>query len=293
MNDLQVVLAKNINQLLDLVNCPLDTERLEECLGAIELESHSFSSFIEALLNSPVWQGWEIEGKPYKKMILDVGAYIDHLALLNGEPAYHSRRHFIDVCFMISYLLMQQELLIAHSEMYKKWFASQEERWLLLLAAVAHDLGHSGLMNTFPYELEIQSLNLLHQFLLKAGFEGLQVEAVLGVIRPWILATDHADYPSLMLQLSSELIDHDKCMAMLLVEADLASSALPHRGALLAQRLAEEWKSSYPQKSIALANNVGYLQFLNGLRFLSPQAESANIPKILQTSLVQLRSSLS
>ena len=82
------------------------------------------------------------------------------------------------------------------------------------------------------------------------------------------------------------------CLAMLLVEADLASSVLPIRGKLLTGRLCEEWAKPYPEKSIALRNQVGYLSFLTSLQFVSPQAACAGIPQILNNSLTQIRTQL-
>ena len=78
---------------------------------------------------------------------------------------------------------------------------------------------------------------------------------------------------------------------MLLVEADLASSVLPIRGKLLTDRLCEEWAEPYPEKSIALRNQVGYLKFLTSLRFLSPHS-AAGISTILHNSITQLRSQI-
>jgi hypothetical protein len=111
-------------------------------------------------------------------------------------------------------------------------------------------------------------------------------------ITPWILATDHGQYQALLNRLSIDPPEHDDCLAMLLVEADLACSVLPVRGPLLTRRLCDEWAGPYPEKSIALRNQVGYLKFLTSLRFLSPHSAAAGISTILHNSLTQLRSQI-
>ena len=79
---------------------------------------------------------------------------------------------------------------------------------------------------------------------------------------------------------------------MLLVEADLLSSALPKRGLDLTYQLSKEWQELYPDKSLALRNEIGYLGFLNSLQFLSPHALAAKIPQILNDSVLQLSARL-
>jgi hypothetical protein len=58
---------------------------------------------------------------------------------------------------------------------------------------------------------------------------------------------------------------------------------------LLTKRLCDEWAEPYPEKSIALRNQVGYLSFLASLQFVSPHSVHAGITAILQQSLSQLR----
>ncbi|MBU3631242.1 3',5'-cyclic nucleotide phosphodiesterase [Polynucleobacter sp. AP-Melu-500A-A1] len=252
--------------------------------------------FLEILVDTNLWQGWQIEPNPYKLMIVTVGAEIDRLATLKQEPAFHSKRHMMDVCLMLSYFLKQEEPKQVEKKgesVSSAWETSSTEKWQLLLAAAAHDLGHPGLINTRPYEIEQQSLDLLKTLLTREGVDSQSIKDALESVAPWILATDHGQYKALLERIAIHPPEHVDCLAMLLVEADLASSVLPIRGRLLTGRLCEEWDRPYPEKSIALRNQVGYLSFLTSLQFVSPQAVSATIPQILNNSLLQLRSQLS
>jgi hypothetical protein len=249
------------------------------------------SDFLQALVNTHPWKGWEINSNPYKEIIISVGSEIDRLATLCNEPAYHSKKHMMDVCLVLTYLLMQEEGG-GNKMVGSPWTTTLQEKWLLLLAAASHDLGHPGLMNDVPYQLEQQSLDLLRDLLTKTQSSPELISEISDALAPWILATDHAQYSALLKRLVNEPLDHQDCLAMLLVEADLASSVLPKRGLELTNRLSQEWAGPYPEKSIALRNQVGYLSFLTSLQFVSPQAVFAGIPQILNKSLLQLRSQL-
>ena len=279
------------NTFLDLRDTPPDSQALEESLSTIEREVSRMRDFLQALVNTHLWKGWEIEPNPYKEIIISVGSEIDRLASLRNEPAYHSKKHMMDVCLMLTYLLRQEEA--SRDKFFESpWMTTLHERWMLLLAAASHDLGHPGLINDAPYQLEQQSLDLLRDLLIAAQCSPALIKEIGDALAPWILATDHAQYSTLLNRLVTQPLDHQDCLAMLLVEADLASSVLPTRGLELTNRLSQEWAVPYPEKSIALRNQVGYLSFLTSLQFVSPQAVCASIPQILNQSLLQLRSQL-
>lgn len=289
MKGLQFDLQSCLNSFLGVDSVVPNTPALEGLLAVIEKEAQSMRDFLEALVNTHLWQAWHIDPNPYKSIIVSVGAEIDRLATLRQEPAFHSKRHMMDVCLMLSNLL-GHEVSKKNKGISQIWETSITEKWQLLLAAAAHDLGHPGLINSAPYEIEQQSLDLLKALLMREGIETSLMKSILDSISPWILATDHGQYQALLERLKMQPPGHTDCLAMLLVEADLASSALPLRGKLLTGRLCEEWAKPYPEKSIALGNQVGYLSFLTSLQFMSPQAASAGIPQILTNSLLQLRS---
>lgn len=279
------IFQSTINNFLDTKHTVREFKEVELIQNAVEIHSNNFLDFIDGILKSPLWIQWDFQNNPLKQLALDLAAEIDRLSTLHPEPAFHSRRHFMDVCMMLSYLLMQQERWCDQSQLTSPWYACKEEKWLLLIAAISHDLGHPGLINKKPYELEKGSLDLLDTFLSQSMHLEIGISDVLGQISPWILATDHAYYKALLEKVSKKSRSHVDCMSMLLVEADLASSVLPNHGFTLAQRLAEEWRINYPEKSMALTTHAGYLQFLKSLSFVSPQSIEARIPQALQITL--------
>lgn len=293
MKDQSFNLLSYLNSFLEGHASVLDAQKLEVLLSTIEKEAHSMHDFLNALVNTEVWKSWQIQPNPYQSNILAIGVEIDRIGSDHIAPAYHSKKHMMDVCLMLSYILMQEEGAQKDLSDSSPWMTSSTEKWQLLLAAAAHDLGHPGLMNSAPYEIEQQSLDLLAALFNRTGADPVLVKEILESIEPWILATDHAQYGALLERVSQPGLKHVDCLAMLLVEADLASSVLPVRGKLLTDRLSDEWAKPYPEKSIALRNQVGYLSFLASLQFLSPHSVHAGIATILTNSLTQLRTRLS
>jgi hypothetical protein len=278
-----------LNIFLDSHSPILNTQKLEELLATIEKEVESMHVFLNALVNTQLWKSWQIQANPYQSIILDIGLEIDRIASDHIAPAYHSKKHMMDVCLMLSYILIQEEDAKKNLPSHSPWKTSSTEKWQLLLAAAAHDLGHPGLMNSTPYEIEQQSLDLLAALFKSIGTDLVLSKQIQESIEPWILATDHAQYSALLERVSKPEPKHLDCLAMLLVEADLASSVLPVRGKLLTERLSDEWAKPYPEKSIALRNQVGYLNFLASLQFVSPHSANAGFPIILNHSISHIR----
>jgi len=281
-----------MSDLLDPKGLPRSADFLEANLDLIDRSNSDFKSFINTLFETPFWATQDFLSNPFKKLCTKLADEVDRFALTHTEPPYHSRSHFKDVCLMLSYLLLQQEVWPERVCVNNPWHVSREESWLLLYAAIAHDFAHPGLINQTPYEIEQNSLDLLRQHLLSSSTDQSLYEEILGVVSPWILATDHAFYQYQLDRASLAEPNHQDCLAMLLIEADLLSSTLPKRGLDLTNQLSKEWQAHYPDKAIALRNEVGYLSFLNSLEFLSPQALAAQIPQILNNSVLQLRSRL-
>ena len=286
-------LLSYLNSFLESHSPVLDAQKLEVLLSTIEKEVHSMHDFLAALVNTQLWKSWQIQANPYPPKILAIGLEIDRIASERIAPAYHSKKHMMDVCLMLSYILMQEEGAEKNVSNNSPWMTSSTEKWQLLLAAAAHDLGHPGLINNTPFEIEQQSLDLLAALFKHISADPVLAKEILECVQPWILATDHAQYSALLERMSQSDLKHVDCLAMLLVEADLASSVLPVRGRLLTDRLSDEWAKPYPEKSIALRNQVGYLSFLTSLQFVSPHSAHAGISSILHNSLSQLRKQLS
>jgi hypothetical protein len=286
-------LLSYLNHFLGSDPLVLDSQQLEELLAGIEKEAHSMRIFLEALVNTDLWKNWDLKPNSYKSMIVMVGSEIDRIAIVRNEPAFHSKKHMMDVCLMLSFLLGQEDGAKDNGSLSQAWETSSLEKWQLLLAAAAHDLGHPGLINSVPFQIEQQSLDFLETLLLKAGHDPATTNDILKIMTPWILATDHGQYKALLERLSLSSSKREDCLAMLLVEADLASSVLPIRGKLLTDRLCEEWAGPYPEKSIALRNQLGYLNFLTSLQFISPHCSYGGISTILHNSISQLHTQIS
>ncbi len=270
----------------------LDFSHLEETLSCIDKNRVSMRDYLEALVNSSLWQEWKIESNPYFSMILKVGSEIDRLASIHSEPPYHSKSHMMDVCLMVTCLLMNEFAGVKSFINNHLWATSLSEKWLLLLSAAVHDLGHPGLMNSSPYELELNSLHLLQTLLDREGYDSYQIEEVMKTLSPLVLATEHAQYNNLVNRLTSSDCLHTDCLAMLLVEADLASSVLPNRGRELTKRLSQEWALLHPKQSADLSNLTGYVKFLKSLKFISPHSNLLGIPEVLRTTISELKPQL-
>lgn len=256
--------------------------------GILESTDHlgvSFSSIVEEVVASPFWQSVDYLDNPYKSLSLHLAKEIDHIYRTNLEPAYHSRLHFKDVCLILSYLLMQEELIEAHELAKSAWASSREEKWALLFAAIAHDFYHPGLINQTPFEIEMKSVALLEAFLFKSKLNNILIESIIHRINPWILATDPQAYGSLLSKITRDKASHEDCLAMLLIEADLFASILPIKGQMLGVRLAEEWKSANPAKAIAVISKQGRVTFLESLRFVSPHSQVLGAEQIRLSSI--------
>ena len=110
MNKQPFDLLDHLNLFFAADDIDSDSQHLEGLLSVVEAEAQSMHDFLEALVNTSLWQGWHIEPNPYKPMIVAIGSEIDRLATLHNEPAFHSRKHMMDVCLMLSYLLRQEDI---------------------------------------------------------------------------------------------------------------------------------------------------------------------------------------
>lgn len=77
---------------------------------------------------------------------------------VEAEPKYHNRLHTADVLTSLSILICIQSK--NQGDLDKDWIACA------LLAAIAHDFEHSGKVNQFESEIESNTMNQLHPFLL-------------------------------------------------------------------------------------------------------------------------------
>jgi len=251
---------------------------LDEFLDHLDKKPIRFACFIDALLDTDLWQGLRFESNPYPKLCHDLAICIDALnSSFECEPPYHSRKHFVDVCIGISTLL-SQNIERNQVQQVNPWILSQEDSWLLLFAAIGHDYMHRGKINSVDYENELISLNGLQLFLDKySDFSSEYKQNLMRKLHRLILPTcfdfTHLLYEKINMGIG-EKID---CLAMLLTEADVLASTLPNRGKVLSKRLSLEWQDQNKELSKFVASKEGYDAFLKKVQFLSAQSKKLNV----------------
>jgi len=276
---------------LDSSGKPLDV--LEALFSLSRAYSGGFRQFLCELITSSYWQSQNYPANPYPELCLGLASLIDShsSSMAHPEPAYHSRKHFQDVCLALTALLSQPLASTQKSEFDDPWAISPEDAWVLLFCAVAHDFGHDGSTNKVPYELEKSSLQKTRAFLDQNPSAPDLAEELKAKIEPIILATDPS-FLGILLAKFTELTENPTktdCMSMLMVEADLLASVLPIHGKLLGKLLGQEWKSSNPKAAASVASDQGRLKFLEYVRFISPHAIMLKMEDIRNQSIEQLK----
>jgi hypothetical protein len=251
---------------------------LDAFLEQQDKKSIRFAGFIDALLDTDLWQGLYFENNPYPKLCHDLSNCIDALnSSFQFEPPYHSRKHFVDVCTGISALL-SQNIGSDETKQFSPWTVSKEESWLLLFAAIGHDYMHRGRINSVDYENELISLNGLQLFLnkysdLSPEFKQNLMAKLHQLILPTCFDFTHLLYEKINNGIAVQ-IDY---LAMLLTEADVLASTLPRRGKVLSKRLSLEWRDQNKELSNYVASKEGYEKFLQKVQFLSDQSKKLNV----------------
>jgi len=251
---------------------------LDAFLEQQDKKSIRFAYFIDALLDTDLWQGLYFENNPYPKLCHDLAICIDALnSSFEFEPAYHSRKHFVDVCTGISALLSQNRGS-DEAKQFSPWTVSKEDSWLLLFAAIGHDYMHRGRINSVDYENELISLNGLQLFLnkysdLSSEFKQNLMLKLHQLILPTCFDFTHLLYEKINNGIAVQ-IDY---LAMLLTEADVLASTLPRRGKVLSKRLSLEWQDQNKELSNYVASKEGYEKFLQKIQFLSDQSKKLNV----------------
>ena len=250
----------------------------DEFLDYLDNKAIRFTCFIDALLDTDLWQGLYFENNPYRKLCHDLANCIDALnSSFEFEPAYHSRKHFVDVCTGIRALLSQNRGS-DEAKQFSPWTVSKEDSWLLLFAAIGHDYMHRGRINSVDYENELISLNGLQLFLnkysdLSSEFKQNLMLKLHQLILPTCFDFTHLLYEKINNGIAVQ-IDY---LAMLLTEADVLASTLPHRGKVLSKRLSLEWQDQNKELSNYVASKEGYEKFLQKIQFLSDQSKKLNV----------------
>ena len=251
---------------------------LDEFLDHLDKKSIGFTCFVDALLDTDLWKGHFVDSNPYPKLCHDLAICIDQLnSSFECEPAYHSRKHFVDVCVGISALL-SQNLEQGGVQQLSPWTVSKEDSWLLLFAAIGHDYMHRGRINSVDYENELISLNGLQLFLDEfSDFSAEFKQNLMSKLHSLILPTCFDFTPLLYEKINSGMGDKFDCLAMLLTEADVLASTLPNRGKVLSKRLSLEWQDQNKELSNFVASKEGYDAFLQKVQFLSAQSRKLKV----------------
>lgn len=182
------------------------------------------------------------------------------IAGLNQDvhPSYHSPHHVTEV-ILAAYCLGLREHL------------PQDRIGELLIAAAAHDLGHTGGMNQFAYELEAVAYEMIQPVLIECGLETERVER----IGRMIVSTDFANGVPLVREAYRYYHDYpadheDRLLAaqcLILTEADVLFSCFSeHYNDRLSKLLSAEWNR---QETLSLRERIG---FLSSVEFISDAA---------------------
>lgn len=175
------------------------------------------------------------------------------------SPSYHNEQHVVEVVLASQILGRREKLPI---------YRLAE----LLLAAAAHDLGHTGVGNQFHYERESVSVQIAQPILIESGLPAENCQR----IEQMILATDfkvgvpwarqkYADSISLPPNNPDRLL---ASQCLLLTEADVLFSCFDlSYNEFLSKLLSAEWKRHAPNLSLQER-----IQFLSFVRFLSEAA---------------------
>lgn len=267
---------------------------LENIFNSFDVAHLSFTAFVQGLLSQTVWREWDCGDHFYRACCLELASEIDRLNNSMGiEPAYHSRKHFQDVCISLT-LLLSQNVSVSGNQFEDAWNIDVPSRWLLLLCAISHDIGHDGTRNAYACELESRSIDITRSILeLKMG-NLERVKKIMAILDPVVLATDPAHFNQLSEQIKNQNSNLERLTALsaLMVEADLLASVLPHHGELLGRRLGVEWSNDNPDIGMLVASKEGRLNFLRKLQFFSWQSKALGMPDILKMALENLTSEL-
>jgi hypothetical protein len=164
---------------------------------------------------------------------------------------------------------------------------TDEEAWILLLAAIGHDYGHEGRPNHEFGELEEKSCRLVADYL--QGQTDI-ASKMLDRVQTLIRATE----PTLYAAVTGPYAAGDdlptlETMKILLVEADLFASMLPEYGILLGCQLSEEFQAEAPQVAQIIASPAGRLGFLKAHPFVSPNAKAMNFGSVIASAIETTR----
>jgi hypothetical protein len=193
-------------------------------------------------------------------------------AKVGAELLYHNRQHVHDVLRALSLLFEVTGPII-----------TAQDRYVLVLAMVAHDLGHEGLPNQFARQLERQSWALIEEILSSFALGRGQR----WMARAVILCTDPQFYPQLMSRDRSGRLMQAICLA---VDADLFASLLPSYGFERGARLGAEQMAAGIAAAKGFKSLAGRAMFLKSVPLLSDAVQNLGMARLVAAQLAVIAS---
>ncbi len=196
------------------------------------------------------------EGTPFYEAGLCLSSEAE---MTMSQPSYHNPQHITEVVIVAYCLGLREHLL-------------QDRIAELVLAAVSHDLGHTGGINQVAYELESRLIELAEPILRHC----LVPEESIDRIREMILATDFVNgvkpaRSNYRLHRESARTAEPRMRAaacLLLTEADVLFSCFNKEyNESLSRLLCVEWKRT--EENLPFKMRIG---FLNSVEFISDAA---------------------
>lgn len=180
------------------------------------------------------------------------------------QPSYHNQHHIAEV-ITASYILGKRERL------------PNTRIGELIVAAAAHDLGHTGGNNTKPFELETLACNISIPILRESGWNEQEL------FRFWqmIVGTDFINgvvgiREAYLRKKSLEADNEDRLLStqcLLLTEADILFSCFSSEyNEELSRLLSQEW--GLPSENLSVKQRIN---FLNMVRFHSEAAKQLGL----------------
>lgn len=192
-----------------------------------------------------------------------------------NAPDYHNHQHVVEVMVAAHILGLREKL---------PTYRVAE----LIIAAAAHDLGHTGKLNQFDYERESVSFEIAQPILVESG---LPAETI-GRIEQMILATDFkVGVPpareNYLNTRSLPPLDNDRLLTaqcLLLTEADVLFSCFDlSYNEDLSKLLSREWNR--PGSNLSLVERIGFLSYV---RFLTDASAHLGLEERRKKLLDQL-----
>jgi len=183
-----------------------------------------------------------------------------------SEPKYHNRLHTAQVVTAIAIQIYIESSLIKNLD--KSWASAA------LLLAVGHDFKHTGRVNSFESEIEINSFNCFHPILVESKVD----EKWIQVIHKAMLASDFSSVKYNHLKVTGKIFSwNEDWLAVLLNESDVMASSISSHRQYLSDLLMQEWKLINFPAYKTVATHAGRQLFLKALQFTSPSSYVLNV----------------